>query len=125
MTREDDRLRIRLLGGFRVLHVARRVLEPALGRGSDSRFLRRRGESIALVAEAGLEVDALVFEAAAKRVLEEDAAADCCCARRSASRRTGGSRPRSTFIDAFSPSIAATRKPTAARCGPTRGSVGA
>ena len=54
----------------KVLYMARRALEPSLAQGTDSSFIRRNGEVVALVSDLGLDVDADQFEQAAKSALE-------------------------------------------------------
>lgn len=56
----------------KVIHAARRALEPALASGLDSRFVRWRDQQIALVAGDGLWIDVDEFETRAAEALRGD-----------------------------------------------------
>ena len=60
----------------KVIHAARRTLEPELKSGADSRFVVTSEQQIALTASGGLWIDAEEFETAALTSLRGDIVAD-------------------------------------------------
>ena len=71
----------------KVIHAARRVLEPDLKSGTESRFIASQDQHVALKAPGGVHIDADEFEARATHALRGDDADECDRATRTLCRR--------------------------------------
>jgi DNA-binding SARP family transcriptional activator len=61
----------------KIIHMARRALEPRLKSGSDSQFILTRGQQVQLAAPGDLWIDAESFETTSVRALRSGVAAEC------------------------------------------------
>src|SRR6185295_4784159 len=61
----------------KIIHMARRALEPNLKSGGESRFILTRDQQVRLAADGGLWIDAEEFAAASVRAFRSGLAADC------------------------------------------------
>ncbi|OLD56928.1 MAG: hypothetical protein AUI54_04515 [Acidobacteria bacterium 13_1_40CM_2_56_5] len=61
----------------KMIHMARRALEPKLTSAVDSRFILTHGQQVELSAPSGLWIDLEQFEASANRAMPSDLVSDC------------------------------------------------
>ncbi|HYR90279.1 MAG TPA: BTAD domain-containing putative transcriptional regulator [Terriglobia bacterium] len=61
----------------KIIHMARRALEPRLKSAVDSRFILTHGQQVQLSAPSGLWIDLEEFEASANRAMPSDLVSDC------------------------------------------------
>jgi DNA-binding SARP family transcriptional activator/TolB-like protein len=61
----------------KIIHMARRALEPKLKSGGESRFILTRDQQVRLAAAGGLWIDAEEFDAASVRAFRSGLASDC------------------------------------------------
>jgi DNA-binding SARP family transcriptional activator/alkylated DNA nucleotide flippase Atl1 len=61
----------------KIIHMARRALEPTLTSGADSRFILTRSQQVQLTAPRGLWIDVAEFEAGSIRAFRSGLAAEC------------------------------------------------